>query len=60
MNADARRMNHFWLMSHDEQVAAILRLHRSGLSDMTIATAAGLAVEQVRRLLAEAHEGTRP
>lgn len=49
-----RRMHYFLLLSHEDQIAAVLRLHRSGMSDTTIATAAGLAVEQVRKLRAEA------
>lgn len=53
MTSDQRRMNHFLLLSRDEQRAAVARLHLSGMSDTTIATASGLAVEQIRRILSE-------
>jgi len=45
------RMYHFQLLTHDEQRAAILRLSRSGMSDATIASAAGLSVEMIRTIL---------
>jgi hypothetical protein len=52
-DADDRqsRMNHFVMLSHEDQVEAIKRLARSGMSDHGIAAAAGLAVEQVRSII---------
>lgn len=52
-NLDALRMLNFNLLDHDQQQRAIRDLSKSGQSDHTIATATGLAVEQVRRILAE-------
>lgn len=49
----SRELHHFLLLSHEEQVAAIYRLHRMGMSDDTIAAATRLSVEMIRRLLAE-------
>jgi hypothetical protein len=49
-------MHYFTLLPHSEQVAAIRRLSSAGMSDHGIAAAAGLAVEQIRRILAEAGE----
>ena len=42
---------HFNTLSHAEKVAAIRRLSASGQTDSTIATATGLSVEMIRRLL---------
>jgi uncharacterized protein YoaH (UPF0181 family) len=44
-------MNYFLLLTHAEQIEAIRRLARSGMSDYGIASATQLAVEQVRRIL---------
>ena len=52
MNAP-RELIHFLLLSHEQQVAAIYRLHRLGWSDDTISRATRLSVEQVRVLLGE-------
>jgi hypothetical protein len=46
---------HFATLSREEQAAAVRRLAASGMSDHGITRASGLAVEQVRRILAE-HE----
>ena len=45
------RMNHFVLLSHEEQAEALRRLARSGMSPHGIAAAAGIAVEQVRAII---------
>jgi len=55
--AAPRELAHFLLLSHADQVDAIRRLARQGMSDLTIAAATRLAVEQVRRLLSEPLEG---
>lgn len=49
-----REMRYFLLLSRDEQAAAIRRLAATGMSDYSIAAATKLAVEQIRRVLAEA------
>jgi hypothetical protein len=49
--ADNRR--YFEMLDRQEQAAAIRRLAASRMSDYGIAAATGLAVEQVRRVLAE-------
>jgi hypothetical protein len=46
-----RELRHFLLLDHDQQAQAVRRLAASGLRDYTIATATGLTVEQVRRIL---------
>lgn len=43
----------FAALTRDEQAAAIRRLAREGMSDYGLAHATGLAVEQVRAVLAE-------
>lgn len=48
-----RELMHFLLLTHDQQVQAIRRLHAMGMSDHTIAAATRLSVEMIRRLLAE-------
>jgi hypothetical protein len=49
----SRELYHFLLLDRDQQIQAIQRLSKSGMSDHTIAAATRLSVEQVRRLLAE-------
>lgn len=49
----ARAMHQFACLSREEKDAAIRELARSGMSDHGIASACRLAVEQVRRVLAE-------
>jgi uncharacterized protein YoaH (UPF0181 family) len=53
MNAP-RELVHFLMLTHEEQVAAIYRLHRLGWSDYAIAAATRLSVEMVRQLIGEA------
>lgn len=48
-----RELIHFLLLSHEQQVEAIYRLHRLGWSDDTISRATRLSVEQVRQLIGE-------
>lgn len=48
-----REMRHFLLLSADEQRAAIVKLAASGMSDYGIASASGLAVEQVRQIIGQ-------
>jgi hypothetical protein len=48
-----RKMLYFHLLSHEEQREAIVRLASSGMSDYGIASATGLAVEQVRAIIGE-------
>ena len=44
---------HFHALDHDQQGQAIRRLAASGQSEHTIASATGLSVEMIRRVLAE-------
>jgi hypothetical protein len=46
-------MGYFLLLTPDEQAAAIRRLSSAGMSDYGIASATGLAVEQVRAIIGE-------
>jgi hypothetical protein len=46
-------MLHFILPDADQQARAIGRLHTSGMSVTTIATATKMNVEQVQKILAE-------
>jgi hypothetical protein len=46
-------MHYFEMLTQPEQCAAIARLAASGMSDYGIAAATGLAVEVIRRTLAE-------
>ncbi|MGO9267668.1 MAG: hypothetical protein ACLQBA_22755 [Candidatus Binataceae bacterium] len=48
-----REMHHFLMLTADEQRAAIVKLAAAGMSDHTIASASGLAVEMVRKILGE-------
>lgn len=52
MNENAAR-HHFVTMPHAQQIEAIRRLLASGHSDSTVASATGLSVEMVRRLVAQ-------
>lgn len=52
MNA-SRELHYFLLLTHEQQIEAIHRLHRLGMSDHTIAAATKLSVEMIRRLLSE-------
>ena len=56
MKADAARMHHWLSLSPEQQADAIRRLAALGWSEHGIAHATRLAVEQVRRLLAEPRE----
>lgn len=56
MNATPRELHHFLLLDSDAQLQAVLRLHRSGMSDNGIASATRWSVEAVRRALGEARE----
>lgn len=54
MNADnSREMHYFWLLSKQEQAAAICRLAAQGMPESGIATATMLSVEQVRIVLGQ-------
>lgn len=55
MNAN-RELHYFLLLSRDQQLEAIRRLHALGWSDYGIASATRLSVEQIRRLLGEQQE----
>jgi DNA invertase Pin-like site-specific DNA recombinase len=54
-----RELRHFMLLDRTSQEAAIRRLIASGMPEHTIATATGLSVEQVRRILSVAPDETR-
>jgi hypothetical protein len=49
-------MNHFLLLTNEEQRGAIRRLSKSGFSDYGIAAASGLSVEMIRQILGELRE----
>jgi hypothetical protein len=51
---DDNRMNHFLLLTPEEQASAICRLSRSGMSDHGISSATRLSVEMVRKIIGEA------
>ncbi len=55
MNAN-RELHHFLLLTHQQKVEAIRRLHALGWSDYGISHATRLSVEQIRRLLGEQQE----
>ncbi|MGH3631103.1 MAG: hypothetical protein ACRDRL_27125 [Sciscionella sp.] len=46
-------LHHFLLLDQEQQAQAIKRMAATGWSDNGIATATGLSVEQIRRILAE-------
>jgi hypothetical protein len=48
-----RELFHFLLLDRAEQESAIRRLVASGMPEYTIATATGLSIEQVRRVLSQ-------
>jgi DNA invertase Pin-like site-specific DNA recombinase len=48
-----RELRHFLLLDREQQESAIRRLIASGMPEHTIATATGLSVEQVRRVLSQ-------
>lgn len=50
---DTNRMAHFHALAREQQADAIGRLAATGMNEHSIAHATGLAVEQVRRVLAE-------
>ena len=52
---DQFRLMYFHALPQAEQEAAIRRLAAAGQGEHTIAHATGLSVEQIRRVLAEAH-----
>jgi hypothetical protein len=47
------RMQHFRALEQDQQAQAIQRLALAGQSEQTIASATGLSVEMIRRVLVE-------
>jgi hypothetical protein len=49
-----RELVHFLLLTPEERSAAIRRLAALGWSELSIAAATRLSVEQIRRVLAEA------
>jgi L-aminopeptidase/D-esterase-like protein len=51
MNLSSARMNYFVMLSPEEQIAAMKRLALSGVSEYGVASATGLSVEAIRRLL---------
>ena len=59
MNADVPARQHFNVLTQAEISEAIAHMAREGLSDHTIAAACRLAVEEVRRVLAERRESHR-
>jgi DNA invertase Pin-like site-specific DNA recombinase len=48
-----RELRHFLLLDREQQESAIRRLAAAGMPEYTIATATGLSVEQVRRVIGE-------
>lgn len=50
---ERRRRQHWFSLTQAEQAAAVRRMADAGHGDYTIASASGLAVEQVRRILGE-------
>jgi hypothetical protein len=58
--ARERELRHFLLLDRAEQETAIRRLAASGMNDYTIATASGLNVEMVRRVVGERAVQERP
>lgn len=59
LDAAALSRLHFNVLDHEQQRQAIARLAATGMSDYGISHATGLAVEQVRRVLAEQQPATR-
>jgi DNA invertase Pin-like site-specific DNA recombinase len=55
-----REMRHFLLLDRNQQAQAIRRLVASGMSGHTVATATGLSVEQVRRVLGAPETQAQP
>lgn len=53
MTPQDARMAHFLALDPDQEAQAIGRLAASGASPYAIASATGLSVEMIRRLLAE-------
>lgn len=53
MTSTTPPLQHFALLTHDEQVAAVHRLVSQGWTEHDIARMTGLHLEQVRRWLAE-------
>jgi hypothetical protein len=58
MTSDHARMQHFAVLDRGQQAEAIHRLAALGWSEYDIASACQLAVEQIRRILAD-HEVRR-
>ena len=54
-----RELRHFLLLDRDQQIQTIRRLIASGMNEYTVASACGLSVEQVRKILAEQQPVTR-
>lgn len=55
---DRRRMLHFHALGFTEQAGAIRRLAATGMTHDGISRATGLAVEQLRRVLADSRRET--
>lgn len=55
MTSAEPRMRHFSALSRLAQIQAINRLAMEGMSTTTIATATGLSVEMVRKVMAAQH-----
>ena len=60
MSAPPRELMHFLLLTQEEQAAAIRRLAAQGWSELSIAAATKLSVEQIRRVLTEANARCAP
>lgn len=54
---DVDRMRHFHCLTREQQAEAVRRLRACGHTEHTIASATGLAVEQIRRVLSEPRGG---
>jgi uncharacterized protein YoaH (UPF0181 family) len=53
MRADVMARQHFLSLRHEEQAQAIRRLAAVGHGELTISHATGLAIEVIKRVLAE-------
>jgi hypothetical protein len=53
LNAEQRARQHYDDLTADEKIEAVCRMADSGYGDYSIASATGLAVEQIRRILGE-------
>jgi len=53
---DNKRMAHFNAMTSEQKADAVRQMAAAGMSDYGVASATGLAVEFVRRLIGEVRE----